>query len=254
MSRAAVIDFQGVSKAFPIDWLGRRLLPALSEVSFSIEPGEVFGLVGPNRAGKSTLVKILLSLCRPTTGQVFRLGRPIADRSTLAHVGFMHENQAFPRYWNARGLLQFYGALALLPEPQVHSRVDHLLELVGLSNRCQEPIARFSKGMVQRLALAQALINDPQLLVLDEPTESLDLAGRELLFEVIQERQRRGATVLVVSHVLADIERHCNRVAVLVNGRLIYVGPTNALTRDAQTGTVRSLEQAVKGLYEGLAA
>jgi ABC-2 type transport system ATP-binding protein len=108
--------------------------------------------------------------------------------------------------------------------------------------------------MIQRLALAQALINDPELLVLDEPTESLDLAGRHLLFEVIKERRRRGRTVLVVSHILADVERLCDRVAVLVDGRLIHVGPLSALTGDARTGAVRSLEEAMKDLYEGVAA
>lgn len=254
MSRPASIDFQGVSKAYPLDWLGQRTLPALRDVSFSVERGEVFGLVGPNRAGKSTLVKILLSLCRPTRGRAFRLGRPIADRNTLGRVGYMHENQAFPRYWSAAGLLQFYGALTLLPEPQLKNRVQHWLECVGLSNRCHEPIARFSKGMIQRLALAQALLNDPELLVLDEPTESLDLAGRELLFEVIQERRRQGGTVLVVSHILADIERYCDRLAVLLDGRLIHVGPMTSLTRDAQTGSVRSLEEAMRNLYAGVAA
>jgi ABC-2 type transport system ATP-binding protein len=254
MSPSAVVEFQGVSKSYPIDWLGRRQLPALTDVSFAIESGEVFGLVGPNRAGKTTLVKTLLSLCRPATGNVLRLGRPSSDRSTLARVGYMHDNQAFPRYWNATGILAYYGALTLLPEPQAHARAAKLLDLVGLSDRCREPIGRFSKGMIQRLALAQALINDPELLVLDEPTESLDLAGRRLLFEVIDEQRRRGRTVLFVSHILADVERHCDRVAVLVNGRLVHVGPVNALTRDGKTSTACSLEEAVRDLYERIAA
>jgi ABC-2 type transport system ATP-binding protein len=166
----------------------------------------------------------------------------------------MHENQAFPRYWNAAGLLEFYGALALLPEPHLHTRVAQLLELVGLSDRCREPIARFSKGMIQRLALAQALLNDPELLVLDEPTEGLDLAGRRLLLAVVAEQRRRGRTVLLVSHALTDIEQHCDRVAVLVNGRLIHAGPLTALTRDTQTGAARPLEHALKDLYERCAA
>jgi ABC-2 type transport system ATP-binding protein len=254
MSSVAVVDFQGVSKTYPAGWLGRGRLPAVREASFRIEPGEVFGLLGPNRAGKTTVVKILLSLCRPTAGDVIRLGRPIADRSTLARVGYMHENQAFPRYWNAAGLLEFYGALAFLPEPQLHARVAHLLELAGLTDRCREPIARFSKGMIQRLALAQALMNDPELLVLDEPTEGLDLAGRRLLFDVIQEHRRRGRTVLMVSHVLAEVERHCDRIAVLFNGCLIHVGPVAAFTHDTDTGAVRSMEEALNTLYERQAA
>src|SRR5437868_14141995 len=210
MSSTAAVEFQEVSKSYPDGWLGR--LPALANVSFVIEPGEVFGLLGPNRAGKTTLVKILLSLCRPGAGQVIRLGRPATDRTTLARVGYMHENQAFPRYWNAADLLEFYGALALMPVPKIPARAAELLERVGLADRCHEPIARFSKGMIQRLALAQALINDPELLVLDEPAEGLDLVGRRLLSEVIQEQRRRGRTVLLVSHVLSEVERHCDRV------------------------------------------
>jgi ABC-2 type transport system ATP-binding protein len=254
MSSTPVVDFQEVSKSYPADWLGRRLLPAVTDVNLAIEPGEVFGLLGPNRAGKTTLIKILLSLCQPTTGRVLRLGRPLADRTTLARIGYMHENQAFPRYWNAAGLLEFYGALTLLPEPQIHTRVSQLLELVGLLDRSRESIARFSKGMIQRLALAQALMNDPELLVLDEPTEGLDLAARGLVFDVIAEQRRRGRTVLLVSHVLSEIERHCDRVGVLMNSRLIHVGPLTALVHDALSGTARSLEQALRDLYARRAA
>jgi ABC-2 type transport system ATP-binding protein len=253
MSATTAVEFQEVSKSYPAGWPGRRLA-ALTKVSFSIERGEVFGLVGPNRAGKTTLVKILLSLCRPQAGRVVRLGRPIADRSTLARVGYMHENQAFPRYWNAADLLAFYGALALVPSCDIHARAAKLLRFVGLADRCREPIARFSKGMIQRLALAQALINDPELLVLDEPTEGLDLAGRQQLFDVIHEQRRCGRTVLLVSHVLTEVERCCDRAAVVVNGRVIHAGPLSALTRDAHTGATRSLEQALNDLYQRPAA
>jgi ABC-2 type transport system ATP-binding protein len=145
-----------------------------------IESGEVFGLLGPNRAGKTTLVKMLLSLCRPTAGEVFRLGRPLSDRSTLGQVGYVHENHAFPRYLSAADLLEYYGALTLMPSDLVRERVPRLLERVGLADRSREPIARFSKGMLQRLGIAQALLNAPRLLVLDEPTEGLDLNGRRL--------------------------------------------------------------------------
>src|SRR5437867_4195583 len=119
MSKTAAVAFRQVSKSYPAGWLGRRLCPALRDVSFSVEAGEVFGLLGPNRAGKTTLIKILLSLCRPLAGEVTRLGRPTVDRRTLARVGYMHENQAFPRYWSAAGLLEFYGALTLIPLPEV---------------------------------------------------------------------------------------------------------------------------------------
>src|ERR1700722_13646864 len=178
MSGAAVAEFDNVSKFYPAGLLGRGRILAAENVTFSINPGEVFALLGPNRAGKTTLVKILLSLCRPTSGRGTRFQQPLTDRQTLARIGYVHENPAFPRYLSATGLLEYYGALALLKESHVRKRAAELLELVGLADRGQEPIARFSKGMVQRLAVAQALLNDPELLVLDEPSEGLGLGGR----------------------------------------------------------------------------
>src|SRR5262249_23030375 len=146
----------------------RRFLRALAGVSLRVDAGEVFGVVGPNRAGKTTLVKVLLSLCRPTTGRVQRFGQPASARRTLGRVGYMHENQAFPRYLSATELLEYYGALARVPAAELRKRVPALLERVGLADRSREPISRFSKGMVARLGLAQALVNSPDLLVLDE--------------------------------------------------------------------------------------
>jgi ABC-2 type transport system ATP-binding protein len=246
----SIIQFQNVSKHYPAGLLGRSVVPAVADVSFAVEPGQVFGLLGPNRAGKTTLVKILLSLCRPTSGRVLRLGRPGNDRRTLSRVGYMHECQAFPRYLTASGLLKYYGALTLVPDHELAVRVPELLELVGLADRAQEPIARYSKGMTQRLSLAQALLNDPELLVLDEPTEGLDLAGRRLVLEVVAEHRRRGRTVLLVSHVLTEVERLCDRVAVLLEGRLIHLGALASLINNPATGVTRSLEQALQELYE----
>src|SRR5262245_22474555 len=191
--------FENVSKLYPTGWSRRRGTQAVKGVSLEIPEGTVFGLLGPNRAGKTTLVKLLLALGRPTEGVVNRLGRPAADVSTLAQVGYMHENQHFPRYLTARELLRFYAALTLMKPESISARADELLALVGLADRADEPISRFSKGMVQRLGLAQALLNDPDLLVLDEPTEGLDLVGRSLLREVIADRKAKKKTVLLVS-------------------------------------------------------
>jgi ABC-2 type transport system ATP-binding protein len=246
---ATVAEFDQVRKVYPGGFVGRRGLAALDGVSLQVRAGEVFGLLGPNRAGKTTLVKILLSLCHPNGGRVMRLGRPAADRSTLARVGFVHENQAFPRYWDATGLLEYYGALALLPQPEVRRRLGPLLERVGLADRRREPIGRFSKGMVQRLGLAQALLNDPELLVLDEPAEGLDLEGRQLVRDLIRERHRDGRAVLLVSHVVTEVEQLCDRVGVLVRGRLAYVGPVADLGRDPATGVARPLADALQALY-----
>ncbi|MBM4072952.1 MAG: ABC transporter ATP-binding protein [Planctomycetes bacterium] len=238
-----------VTKIYRVGLLGRTSLRALDDVSLCVEPGEIFGLVGPNRAGKTTLVKLLLSLCAPTHGVIERLGQPAHSRASLARVGYVHENHAFPRYLSARALLEYYGALSLLSETVVKQRVPALLERVALADRSDEPISRFSKGMVQRLGMAQALINDPELLVLDEPSEGLDLSGRQLLREVMAEQRRAGRTVLYVSHLLHEIEQVCDRIGVLVAGRLRFFGPAGALTTDVATGVTRTLEQALEPIY-----
>jgi ABC-2 type transport system ATP-binding protein len=242
---APAAEFVGVSKTYH-GLLRRRGVAAVRGVSLAVRPGEALGLLGPNRAGKTTLVKLLLSLCWPTAGEVRRLGRPAADRSTLARVGYVHEDHAFPRYLGAAALLEYYGALSLLPYEVLRDRVPRLLERFGLADRSREPIARFSKGMLQRLGLAQALLAEPRLLVLDEPTEGLDLDGRSLLRAAVREVRARGGSVVLVSHVLAEAAQLCDRVAVLVRGRLAHVGPLAELTPD---GTPRALEKALEEIY-----
>lgn len=243
MAAASIATFDKVVKDYTTSLLGRGKLRAVDGVSLDLRPGEVFGLLGPNRAGKTTLVKLLLSLCRPTAGQLTRFGRPASDRSTLARVGYVHENHAFPRYLTATGLLEYYGALSLLPEPLVKERVPKLLEVVGLADRAREPISRFSKGMVQRLGVAQAMVNDPELLVLDEPSEGLDLVGRSMVRELASDLRRRGRTVLLVSHMLSEVEQICDRAAVVVAGKLAFVGKLADLRRG------RPLEEALAELY-----
>ena len=248
MSTAAA-EFVDVSKTYQVPLRPGRTVQALGGVSFRIEPGEVFALLGPNRAGKTTLLKILLGLCRPSGGRVFRLGRPLSERDTLARIGYMHENQAFPRYLTATTLLEFYGDLGWIPPTTLKTRIPALLERLGLADRAREPIARFSKGMVQRLALAQALLAEPDLLVLDEPLEGLDLSGRLLLQEVIAQQRGAGKTVLVVSHALGEMAQVCDRLAVLVQGRLAYFGSLASLLRDPATGGERSLTTALGPIY-----
>lgn len=245
MTPAAAFD--RVEKTYRTGAFGRGGVPAVRGVSLTIPAGEVFALLGPNRAGKTTLIKLLLSLTAPTAGTVTRLGRPLDDRATLARVGYMHENHAFPRYLSAAELLAFYGGLSGVPSAELDTRVRKLLERVGLADRSAEPITRFSKGMVQRLGLAQALVNDPDLLVLDEPTEGLDLTGRQLLREVVREFKARGKTVLLVSHVLPEVQELCDRVAVLVAGRLVHEGPLADLTNGGQLEVALAPLYAVRG-------
>lgn len=248
MTAAAV--FEQVEKTYATGWFSQGGgVRALRGIDLTVPTGRVFGLLGPNRAGKTTLVKLLLTLAEPTAGRILRLGRPRTDRRTLARVGYMHENHAFPRYLSATELLTFYGGLSGVPTSELPVRVDRLLDRVGLADRRHEPIARFSKGMVQRLGLAQALINDPDLLILDEPTEGLDLSGRLLLREVVRDSRAAGKTVLLVSHVLTEVEELCDTVAVLNAGRVVFTGPLAELTRDP-AGRHRPLEEAVRPLYE----
>lgn len=248
---APVAEFIDVAKDYTLGVLRRRKIRALDRVSFRVERGEIFGLLGPNRAGKTTLVKLLLSLCRVNGGEVNRLGKPARDRSTLANIGYVHENHAFPRYLSANSLLAYYGALTLMPYETVRERVPKLLERVGLADRARDMVATFSKGMIQRLGLAQALLNEPELLVLDEPNEGLDLVGRRIVADVIQEQKQLGRSVILVSHVLHEVENLCDRVAVLHAGKLAHLGSIAELTnRGTPDGKVRSLEAALQGIYQ----
>ena len=243
-------EFVNVAKTYKTGVLGRGGVAAVRGVTLTVPAGTAFALLGPNRAGKTTLVKMLLSLSAPTAGTITRLGAPAGDRGTLARVGYMHENHAFPRYLSAADLLAFYGGLSGVRGEDLGPRAGKLLQRVGLADRANEPIARFSKGMVQRLGLAQALINEPDLLILDEPTEGLDLFGRQLLRQVVREFKAAGKTVLLVSHVLTEVEELCDRVAVVAAGKLVHAGPTADLLRDPRTGNNQSLEAALRPLYE----
>lgn len=243
MPQPLMAEFDNVTKEYSAGWWGRRRLRAVSGISFTIAPGEVIGLLGPNRAGKTTLAKLLLSLCHPTSGRVTRLGRPATDRATLARVGYVHERAAFPRHLTAVQLLDYFGALGRLPQATRKQRIPEWLERVGLTDRGHEPIARFSKGMVQRLALAQALLNAPDLLILDEPSEGLDLEGRRLAADLIREQVRHGRSALLITHVLADAERLCDRIAVLSAGKLVYLGPPKRLVREEGVPLERALPQ-----------
>jgi ABC-2 type transport system ATP-binding protein len=240
----AAAVFENVAKTYKPNPFARGGVAAVRGVTLTVPAGTAFGLLGPNRAGKTTLVKLLLSLARPTGGTATRLGRPLADRETLARVGYMHENHAFPRYLSAGEVLAFYGGLSGVPGDQLPGRVEKLLDRVGLADRRREPISRFSKGMVQRLGLAQAIVNEPDLLILDEPTEGLDLTGRKLLREVVRETKAAGKTVLLVSHVLPEVEELCDELAVVVAGKLTWRGTRAELTRG------RPLEAALQEVYD----
>jgi ABC-2 type transport system ATP-binding protein len=227
----------------------------LHNVSLAVPAGCILGVIGPNRAGKTTLVKVLLGICRPTSGAVLRLGRPGDDRRTLAplaRVGYVHESHAFPKYLTAAGLLRYYGCLSGVPAAQLRRWIPQGLAEVGLADRAREPIRTFSKGMLRRLALAQSLVNDPELLVLDEPAEGMDLAARRTFHDVLCRRRSEGRSTILVSHAVADIQRLCDEVAVLRGGQLIFCGPLAELAAPAPStsGPALELSESLEQLYE----
>jgi ABC-2 type transport system ATP-binding protein len=250
MTTSPIAEFDTVTKDYHPGVLKRHTIRALTEVSFKLSPGEVLGVVGPNRAGKTTLVKILLSLARPTRGRALRFGAPTARRQTLGRVGFTHEHQAFPPYLSAAGVLDYYGTLAGVPSSTVRTLSAKLLEQVSLTDRAAEPVGRFSKGMVARLGLAQALVNDPDLLVLDEPYEGLDVPGQHLVHEIIRDRRKEGKSVLLITHAPADIEKLCDRVLLLKNGKSVFAGTTPELLRDPATGSRQSPDKALQRYFK----
>jgi ABC-2 type transport system ATP-binding protein len=201
--------------------------------------------LGPNGAGKTTFVKIMLGIIRRTSGQATMLGLPAGHQESRRKVGYMPENLRVPRYHTARSALEFYGSLSGMPPHDVRLRRDGLLELVGLADRARESIAKYSKGMLQRLGLAQALLHDPDLLFLDEPTDGLDPVGRSDVRQIINSLKEKGKTVFLNSHLLQEVEMVCDRVAILHKGVLRSLGRPQEIAPDRIEGI--DLELELKG-------
>jgi ABC-2 type transport system ATP-binding protein len=211
------------------DWWGRDRVYAVDDLNLQIRYNEVFGLLGPNGSGKTTTLKILLGLLYPTKGKALCLGGDATDPKISARIGFMPEESYLYRYLNARETLDFYGRLFGLPAKVRKMRIESLLDMVGLKAVANRPIGTFSKGMARRIALAQALINDPDLLMLDEPTTGLDPIGTRQIKDLILHLAKRGKTVLLCSHLLADVEDVCDRIAILYGGKIQSEGKVKEL-------------------------
>ncbi len=226
-----VLSVNGLSKTYQ-KGLRREQTVALREVSLSVEAGQLFGLLGPNGAGKTTLIKCVLDLVRPDAGELSLLGRSVRVPSTRARLGYLPEDHHLPGYLDAPQTLDFVGQLFGLPAGERRRRADRLLELVDLGKRRRDKVRTYSKGMRQRLGLAQALMNEPQVLILDEPNEGLDPLGRADVKELLKRLKGEGVTVFISSHVLTEIEHLCDRVAILNEGRLLREGTVAELTED----------------------
>jgi len=215
----AVVEIRGLTKIFRDFWR-RPKVRAVDGLDLEVRPGEIFGLLGPNGSGKTTTLKILLGLLFPSGGEVRVFGRPPHDIATKRRIGYLPEESALYGYLTPRETLDFYGRLFALPAAPRRERAGQLLRMVGLAHAAERPVGEFSKGMSRRIGLAQALINDPELVVLDEPTAGLDPIGCRQIKDLMLALARRGKTIVLSSHLLADVEDVCDRIVILYNGRI----------------------------------
>ena len=239
-----VVQAQTLHKTYRTGfWLNRKV-SSLKGVSLSVTQGETFGLLGPNGAGKTTLLKILLGITRPSQGQGQVLGKPLGDRARRAHIGYLPENPYFYDYLTGWEMLGFTASLFAIDPKEQRQRMVDLLDWVGLaqSTARKKPLREYSKGMLQRLGLAQALVNNPDLIFLDEPMSGLDPQGRYQMREIILTLKNQGKTIFFNSHILADVEKICDRVAILAQGDLLCVGSLDELL-----GTSRAYQVRVQG-------
>ncbi len=207
-----------------------KTIQALRGVNIQVGRGEIFGLLGPNGAGKTTLVKIMMTAVRPTHALGTILGRPIGHRGKIARIGYLPEDHRFPGYLTGGQLLHHYAALGKVPRDQRRANAARLLDRMGMTRWSTTRIDKYSKGMLQRLGIAQALMNDPEMVVLDEPTDGLDPVGRRDTRELLLELRQKGTTVFLNSHLLSELEMVCDRVAILVDGLVARQGTLKELT------------------------
>jgi len=244
MPAAAAIEVEQLKKSYR-SGLFRRPFEALKGVSFRVEQGEIFGLLGPNGAGKTTLIKVLLGIVRRSGGTAKLLGRPAGDRSSRLKVGYLPENLRIASHHTALTALEYYGKLSGLSSAEIKAKRMGLLDSVGLADRTRESVKKFSKGMLQRLGLAQALLHDPQLLILDEPTDGLDPVGRSHVRSVLNQLKEDGKTIFLNSHILQEVELVCDRVAILDRGIVKALGRVDEIAPAQHEGV--ELDLAIAG-------
>lgn len=222
------IDLTEVTKVY------KRRVRALDGIAMQVRRGEVFGLLGPNGAGKSTLVKIMMSVVRPTQADGRVMNQPVGSKGSLQKVGYLPEHHRFPRYLTGRQTLEFFAALSGVDRPARKKRAAELLETVGMTRWADAKVGAYSKGMMQRVGVAAALVNDPQLVILDEPTDGVDPVGRREIRDVLVRMKNEGRTVFINSHLLSELEMISDRVAILVGGRVVQQGTLDELTINRQ--------------------
>ncbi len=225
------IRIQGLTKDFSVGMRGVKLR-AVDDLNLEIGDNEIFGLLGPNGSGKSTTIKIILGLLEASAGTCEIYGKPSKTVSARHSVGFLPEAPYFYRYLSGRELVRFYARVCGVSRARINEQVDSVIELVGMGEAAHRRVGTYSKGMLQRIGLAQALVHDPQLVILDEPTAGVDPLGSAAIADIVRELKRRGKTVLLSSHLLAQIEGLCDRVAILHRGKLVREGRIDDLVQE----------------------
>ncbi|MBS0266638.1 MAG: ABC transporter ATP-binding protein [Planctomycetes bacterium] len=249
-NNAPVIEVEGLRKTYKSGFFRSRRVDALRSVSLTVERGTIFGLLGPNGAGKTTLIKVLLGIIRKTSGRAMLLGYEAGDRHGRMKVGYLPEHHRIPRHLTADTALEYYGALSGMSLRDIRSRRPEMLRIVGLEKWGKTLVRQFSKGMQQRLGLAQAMLHDPDLLVLDEPTDGVDPEGRSEMRATLRNLKDTGKSVFINSHLLQEIELVCDRVAILVKGEVRREGPVQEITQRRDAGlalTLHGTETHIRG-------
>jgi ABC-2 type transport system ATP-binding protein len=233
---APVLEFEAITKEYR-SWFPARTVRALEDFSLCVEQGEIFGFLGPNGAGKSTAIHLAMGFMKPTAGKGQMLGRPFGNTEARRRVGFLAENVAL-YHRPAEQLIRFYGALNGLGGQSLRKRATEVLAMVGLTSEARRNVGRFSRGMVQRIGLAQAIVNSPEFLILDEPTSALDPVSRVAVRDLLRNARDAGKTIFLSSHLLSEVELISDRVAVLHRGRLARLGKTSELLRSGTQAEV----------------
>jgi len=244
MSSPTPIEIRNLSKTYRLGFFMNRQVRALQALDLTLMPGQVYGLLGPNGAGKSTTIKILMNLVQPSEGEARLFGLAPTNREARRRVGYVPENPAPYEYLTGREFITLSGRLAGMSGKELDDRVSEVIGMVQMTRAANLQIRRYSKGMVQRVALAQALVSKPDLLILDEPTSGLDPVGRRQIRDLILEERHRGTTILFCTHIIPDVEALCDRVAVLVGGRRVREGSVAELVSAQAT----HMELTVEGL------
>lgn len=224
-----IVETDNLTKIFKASTFSKREIPALKNLSLKIETGIIFGLLGPNGAGKTTLVKILLGMVHPTSGSVKVFNEDVKNYKLRKKIGYLPEDHRFPNYMNADSVLRFFGILNGLDEKKLNESIENNLALVEMKEWRKLKIEKYSKGMLQRLAFAQSFLSNPELIILDEPTEGIDPIGRKNIREILLNLKKNGATILLNSHLLSEVELVCDRVAILNKGEIIKEGKVDDL-------------------------